>query len=313
MAVLISVVICTFNRSDLVGTLLHGLCRQTMDKSEYEIIVVDNNSSDDTCDVAKCFCQDYPNVRYCFEEQQGLSHARNRGWWEARGEYVGYIDDDCKAPEQWLAVAKEVIQEVSPAVLGGPYYAFYNSPKPAWWRDWYRSCEHAEKARALRQDEYLSGNNIFFRRGILEVLGGFDTSLGMSGGSLAYGEETAFLRRMRKSMSHELIYYDPRLFVYHLVPERKMSLWWTARQRFAGGRYSFRVFHSVSSSSHAGLRYLVRQACGILVGFVSDLSNGLLRRDRSKYPYIENYLYEEVLNHFRRMGMLYEQCRLRLG
>jgi glycosyltransferase involved in cell wall biosynthesis len=286
---------------------------QALEKTEYEIIVVDNNSSDDTRDVVSGFCEVYPNVRYSFEAQQGLSHARNRGWREARGEYVAYVDDDCKATTQWLAVARAVILEKSPGVLGGPYYAFYNSPKPAWWRDRYRSCEHAERARALRENEYLSGGNIFFRREILEALGGFDTRLGMSGGNLAYGEETALLRCVRNRMPDEIIYYDPALFVYHLVPARKMSLLWTARQRFAGGRYSYQVFRNGNAGFDTGYRYLLKQGLKTLLALVSDLCRGLLCRNRCKYPYFENFLFEEVLYHFRSLGRLYGQHDCRHG
>ena len=313
MSILISAVVCTFNRSDLLANLLEGLCRQAVEKSEYEIIVVDNKSRDNTRHVVRGFCKDYPNVRYCFEAQQGLSHARNRGWREARGEYVAYIDDDCKAPEQWLAVARAVILEKSPGVLGGPYYAFYNSPKPAWWRDRYQSREHVEKARALRENEYLSGGNIFFRREILEALGGFDTHLGMSGGSLAYGEETALLRCVRNRMPDELIYYDPALFVYHLVPARKMSLLWTARQRFADGRYSYLVFRNEDTGSDVGHRRLLKQAVKTLLVLVSDLGRGLFYRDRCNYPYFENFLFEELGYHFRRLGGLYGQHECRFG
>jgi glycosyltransferase involved in cell wall biosynthesis len=313
MSVLISVVVCTFNRSDLLANLLEGLCLQAVEKPEYEIIVVDNNSRDDTRDVVRGFCKAYPNVRYCFEGRQGLSRARNRGWRKARGEYVAYIDDDCKAPEQWLAVARAVILEKSPGVLGGPYYAFYNSPKPAWWRDRYRSCEHGERPRALRENEYLSGNNIFFRREILQTLGGFDTRLGMSGGSLAYGEETALLRCVRNRMPDELIYYDPALFVYHLVPVRKMSLLWTARQRFADGHYSYLVFRNGNAGSDVGHRRLLKKGLKTLLVLVSDLGRGLFYRDRCKYPYFENFLFEEVLCHFRGLGGLYGQHESRFG
>ena len=92
----ISVVVCTFNRAQLAATAIESLCEQTADKSQYEVIVVDNNSQDNTREVTEDFCSRYPNLRYCLEEEQGLSHARNRGWRESRGVYVAYVDDDCR-------------------------------------------------------------------------------------------------------------------------------------------------------------------------------------------------------------------------
>lgn len=105
----ISVVVCTFNRADILPLALQSLCEQTPHHDQTEIIVVDNNSPDNTRQVVDEFIEKYPNIRYCFEPIQGLSHARNRGWREARGEYVGYLDDDAKAPPEWLhsAIAQE--------------------------------------------------------------------------------------------------------------------------------------------------------------------------------------------------------------
>ncbi|MGD8380729.1 MAG: glycosyltransferase, partial [Syntrophobacterales bacterium] len=93
----ISVIVCTYNRAELLGGTLRTLCHQTLDTSEYEVIVVDNNSTDNTREVVDEFCRRSSNVRYCFEPQQGLSHARNQGLQEAKGKYVAYIDDDARA------------------------------------------------------------------------------------------------------------------------------------------------------------------------------------------------------------------------
>ena len=124
---LISVVICTYNRADLARQAITSVLAQDFPQTEYELLIVDNNSTDHTGALAQEFCKAYPNVRYIFESHVGLSAARDRGWQEAGGEYVGYIDDDCKVPASWLSAAAEVIEQVHPAAFGGPYYAFYNS------------------------------------------------------------------------------------------------------------------------------------------------------------------------------------------
>ena len=112
--------------------------------------------------------------------KQGLSHARNRGWKEAKGKYVGYIDDDAKAPPQWVSVAQKVIENMKPAAFGGGYRAYYDSPKPNWWKDEYRSHIPGKEARILEEDKYLSGGNLFFRLSLLQKLGGFDPNFGMT-------------------------------------------------------------------------------------------------------------------------------------
>jgi glycosyltransferase involved in cell wall biosynthesis len=305
---LISVVVCTYNRANLLVDALQSLCEQSIERSEYEVVIVDNNSTDKTSEVVDEFCHRFANVRYCFEPKPGLSHARNRGYREAKGEFVAYTDDDCRIPEKWLAVAKEIIERISPGVFGGPYFPYYRVPKAYWFKDSYGSNYQGDKARILKEGEYLSGGNIFFRRTLLETLGGFDAGLGMSGQEIAYGEETALLRRIRVTMPDQLIYYDPRLYVLHLVQGKKMRIRWTMRQRFVDGRYSYRVFLSDDHPAVGRLR-LARRAALTLMELTADLARGVLQRDSKRYPYVQNYLYERALRHLRTLGMLYELYR----
>ncbi len=178
--VLISVVVCTYNRCDLLEQVMKTLVIQTLSRDQFEIIVVDNNSKDGTSKVTDLFIVNNPetNIRYALETKQGLSHARNRGWKEAKGEYVSYIDDDCKAPGQWLEVAKQIIDQHFPTIFGGPYYAFYSSPKPNWFKDSYGSHTLGDQAHPMGLDEFVSGGNIFFQKSLLQKIGGFDPNLG---------------------------------------------------------------------------------------------------------------------------------------
>ena len=305
---MISIVICTYNRAHLLAGALQSVCEQPLDSSEYELIVVDNNSTDNTRAVTESFAQRYPNLRYCFEPQQGLSHARNRGFWCAQGEYVGYLDDDAKASAAWLAVAQEIITRLAPGVFGGPYYAFYNSPQPRWWKDSYRSREHAEKARPLTgYYEDLSGNNIFFRRTLLEKMGGFDPQFGMSGDKIATCEETEFLLRIRETMPNELIYYDPRLTITHLVHAKKMTFKWLIRHRFADGRSHGRMYHA---SKPLSKRKLLRQSTRLLLSLVKHLVRSVWGREQTQYPYVQNYWFEQALPRVEKLGSLYEQWQM---
>ncbi len=308
----ISVVVCTYNRAGLLPTVLHSLCAQAFAPSAYEIIVVDNNSTDLTASVAEEFCERYPNVHYCFEPRQGLSHARNRGYQEARGAYVGYIDDDSKAPENWLATAQEIIDTVGPGMFGGPYFAFYNTPKPRWFRDAYGTHEEGDQARIVPAVAYayLSGGNVFFRRSLLDATDGFDASLGMVGDKVAYGEETALQRYIQATMPDELVYYDPRLCTHHLVQAHKMRLGWSARQRFVVGRYIYQVFGDWLTVAD-GRRALLIRAARTLLAFGLDLGWGAMRRDRARYPFYQNYLYERSFLHLESLGKLYEHyCQI---
>ena len=255
------------------------------------------------------FSRRFGNVRYCFHAEQGLSHARNRGWQEARGEYVAYVDDDCRVPEKWLEVAKEVVRHVSPGVFGGPYFAYYNSPKPRWFKDAYCSKDFGEYARFLSQREYLSGGNVFFRRALLQALHGFDPKLGMSGKRAAYGEETSLIQRIRADMPDQLIYYESRLHVYHLVRADKMTTRWIIRHRFHGGQYSHEILRGNPPEDVTSL-LLVAKAVSRLLLVIVDLVYGALFRDRTRYPFFQNYIYEHTSRYLRALGLYYAQAQL---
>lgn len=304
----ISVVICTYNRAELLANSLQTLCEQTINKSDYEILVVDNNSQDGTPSLTKTFCRNYPNIRYALETRQGLSHARNRGWREAKGRYVAYVDDDCKMPARWLAVAMQIIDQIAPAVFGGPACAFYNSPKPYWWKDRYGTYEQSQVSRPLRGLEYLKGNNIFFRRDVLESMNGFDARLGMTDKKLGYHEETELQIRIRKTMPDELIYYDTNLHVFHLVRAETMTWRWILNSCFASGRYSYYAFQSINPRIVTLTKFqLLIKASAILLFIFKDIFVGALRNDRERYPHLQNYLYENTIRHMIVLGEIYEQ------
>jgi hypothetical protein len=125
----------------------------------------------------------------------------------------------------------------------------------------------------------------------------------MSGRKLAYGEETALSRRIRATMPEQVIYYDPELYVYHLVHSKNMSLHWIIRQRFATGRYSYRVFQGNNSIARARHDGLERQSLKkVLLKLLRDV-----RWDRARQPHFQNYLYEDVFGYLHSLGVLYER------
>lgn len=308
MSILISVVVCTYNRADLLTRALQSLCDQTLGSSRYEVIVVDNNSEDNTREVTEEFRRQYHNVRYCFEPQQGLSYARNRGCQEAKAAYVAYIDDDCEVPNHWLATAIHIIENYSPAVFGGPSYPIYYTSKPPWYKDSYATHEPSKHARTLEPSEYtfIVGGNAFFRRTLLQAIGGFDVSLGMRGREIAYGEDANMLISIRDQMPDQTIYFDPRLYIFEPIRPEKMTMRWFVRERFAKGRYYFHRHRGRESPRR--LKLLARAARNSLA-LATVLARAFLSRDRRQYPYIQGYLYEHAREPLKRFGTVYEQYR----
>lgn len=246
-------------------------------------------------------------IRYVQEPRTGLSNARNRGYRESTGQFVAFIDDDCRLPPTWIEKAIETIESKQPDVVGGPYYPVYERPPPKWFQDRYGSHEPADRARPLRDGEYLNGGNIIFRRSTLVELGGFDVRLGMRGDQLGYGEETAFLQQLRVRRPGCNVLYEPELAVGHLVRSEKYSWMWQIRQRWADGRSWVRLAEPDRASNLSPVRFV-----GELAIWIMRLGHRLwggVTRDRRRYPYYRSWFYEEVLGLVRQLGALVETAR----
>jgi glycosyltransferase involved in cell wall biosynthesis len=301
----VSVVLCTYNRVEILKGALRTLCHQPGSGHHHELIIVDNNSSDKTKECSLGYSEKFDHVRYVFEQQQGLSHARNRGLEEARGEYIAFIDDDCEVPEDYIVRLIDVLRKVKPAVLGGPAYPFYKSPKPGWYRDKYAQYQLDENARALDKKEYAYGFNMVFRCACLEAVGGFDPELGMTGDDIGYGEDIVPQRLIREKMPAEVFYYDPQVRVFHLVRPEKMTLRWVMQAQYHQGKSRDRIFGGMDNDAPATITVWRKSMMSIL-GIVKDAIVGLLARDKTIYPCYQNYLYEHTSAYFVTLGKLHQ-------
>lgn len=311
MPLLFSICLYTHNRAQLLAQALESVCAQTLPADQFEIIVVDNRSTDDTRPVVEKFASRFKNLRYCYEEHLGSANARNRGWREARGQVIGFIDDDGKAPHEWLNVAARVVRTYSPDLFGGPIYPFYDAPKPDWFRDAYGTLTPSGPSRFLDSpDEYLYGSNLFVRRSLLQAVGGFDERLGMKGRKIGYGEETVLIRMVRQVFPASRLYFETDLMNYHLVRQEKLHFPWQFCRRFAEGRDGYHIF---GNGVH-GMTW--RHAIGILalpVVIAFEASVGAVLRNRQAFPFAQNYYYERVLQRVATFGRLYERLRCTLN
>ena len=306
--VVFSVVIPTYNHAELLRGALETVCRQAFDERRYEVIVVDNNSTDGTRSVVEAFATQHRGVRYCLEPTQGLNHARNCGWRNARGLYVAILDDDCRAPDEWLTVAAEIVERRSPTIFGGPYYTAFEGVKPSWVSENFNSYIPFPEpdARVLGRDEYgaLVGGNVFIRRTVFDSVGGFDPSLGHVGKTVLFGDETEFFGRVSERYPGTFC-YEPRLAVHHLVRREKLTLWFNVRASFGAGRSAVqsRRLHGARTKG----RVLLDAGVTALV-LIRDVLVRAPLRDRRKYPHVLTYIHDHTLEYVRRLGSLYEQA-----
>jgi glycosyltransferase involved in cell wall biosynthesis len=292
----LSVAVCTYNRADLLSGCLQSLAEQTADKSQYEVIVVNNNSTDATQEICEEFAKKHSNFRLVREPRQGLAYARNKGWNEAWCDYVGFIDDDAKADKEWLKRAHETIKTIRPEIFGGPYYPFYIGEKPKWMSDKFGTMQYGESG-FLEDNQFLSGSNIFFKKTLLDELGGFNPDLGMKGSKIDFGEETWLIVKARKAGIKT--YYCHDMKVYHLVAEYKKNPFWYLQAAYEHGRSADRMFMTDHQYEEGELIYGLLKDLDL---FVSEMRRCILDAQEGEMDFLENRVIERLAPVMDRLG-----------
>jgi glucosyl-dolichyl phosphate glucuronosyltransferase len=293
----ISVVVTTYNRSELLRNCLESLCQQTLDRSLYEVIVVDNLSTDDTRQIVEDF-KETGIVSYFIESQAGMNYARNLGLKEARGNYVAYIDDDALAAPNWLEVAfREITTRLPPLdCLGGPIFPFYTSMRPEWFEDKYEIRRDWKSPRYLKSGEPFSGSNMIWKKNTLEELNGFNPDVGVIGNTLRLGGETIVFSKIWSVFASPQMYFSPDLIVRHWVPEFKMKVSYRLKRNIAQGQYLAKTNKSKAIS------YRVCRFCWLML----DCSKICVRAiiNIGSYPHWQNWIIEQWADFFMSVGEL---------
>ena len=123
---LLTIVICTYNRAHILPEALESLLRQTVSPEDYYLLIIDNNSTDNTQEVLIPFKERFPYMRIVMEYNQGLSHARNRALKECQTEWLAFLDDDAKAHPDWVETILQTIEKGDFDGFGGPFYAWHH-------------------------------------------------------------------------------------------------------------------------------------------------------------------------------------------
>lgn len=242
-AVELSVVISTYNRAPQLAECLKALSVQVPPPGAWEVIVVDNNCTDDTAEVVERTRAWAPMpVRYVVEQRQGVAFGRNTGIAHAQGRILAFTDDDVMPPADWIGTMLGLFEEHRADILGGRVMPRWGAPVPAWITQWledrqYRHTHlgilaHPEATHLTRQTDYppIWTANAAMSRHVFVELGGFDTRLGRVGRKRYGGEDTDLIRR---AVARGLrVVYDPRLTVWHRIPPERMTRRNFRRMRF---------------------------------------------------------------------------------
>ena len=284
-----TVIICTYNRASNLPRCLDALANQQgVDHRAWEVLVVDNNSSDNTPKVVADLAKKLPiNVRYVHEAEQGLNYARNTGIRESDSKYFSYVDDDILVSRIWLSSLLEAFEANDADAVGGRIHLDPSVILPKWIRpdtDMMGFLGYQDFGEApLRLDghhRYPFGGNMAFNRRVVERIGYFNPKVGRKGAGqkrseLFKGAETEYFHRLAAT-GETRIFYAPNAIVYHQVMPFQLDKKYFRTIHFNAGYQKAFHDHSIYTRKWFGIpRFYFPQLARSLRKYLSQvLTNG---------------------------------------
>jgi glycosyltransferase involved in cell wall biosynthesis len=239
--VTVTVILCTYNRCQSLAKALASVAESVMpEATDWEVLVVDNNSKDDTRQVVLSFATKYPGrFRYLFEPQPGKSYALNSGIAQAYGDTLAFMDDDVTVEPTWLNNLTARLEDGEWAGSGGRILPEQTFQFPNWLSLENRYAlaplalfDLGQEAGVLNESPF--GTNMAFQKRIFAKHGAFRTDLGPRPDSEIRNEDTEFGRRLLAK--GERLRYEPSAIVYHSVSENRVRkqyflTWWFDKAR----------------------------------------------------------------------------------
>jgi glucosyl-dolichyl phosphate glucuronosyltransferase len=220
----VSVVICTYNRDKFIGEALNCLAKQTLPADQFEVIVVDNKSTDSTAAISKKFIAEHPelNMRYVMEPNKGLSFARNRGIEEAKAAIITYIDDDAEVIPGFLQSIVAFMQaDKTVAGIGGKVIPKYSESEEPKWMSRYLDgmvgqIDYGPDTKRFDSSmKYPGGCNMTYTKEILQKAGGFNNKL-----TFRADDKYIFFQVTKYT---DNIYYLPEAALYHNIDKDRLT------------------------------------------------------------------------------------------
>lgn len=210
-----TIIFPTLNRSGQLREAVASARAQTLADEDFEIMVVDNGSTDDTRDVVAALnaLPEKP-VRYVFEKRPGLHWARHAAAKAAEGDLLAYTDDDCVLTPHWAETIMDVFKQEDCAVAGGPIRVDWIDPPPAWAPKLYKFgyLDLGPERKELAWPQFVYGGNIVVKKALLMAVGGFNPDTSYLDRLVGDGE-MGLCRKIYAAGGR--IVYEPRALVYH--------------------------------------------------------------------------------------------------
>lgn len=251
----ISVVVCTYNRADYITDAMNSLYAQSLDKSYYEVIIVNNNSSDNTAAICENYISAHPDAQFYFinEPKQGASFARNTGAALSRSPLLCFMDDDAVATPDYLERIVSFFNEHADAGgLGGKIIPRYIPAEPKWMSYYVSSLvgnfDYAQEVALFKPGKYPLESNMIVRKEDFVAVNGFNTALPGVAGTLRIGGEGKEFFFKLQAMGKP-IYYDPAISVEHVVEVKKLT-----------AEYMYRVASGIGRGEQVRVKAIGRMA-----------------------------------------------------
>jgi glycosyltransferase involved in cell wall biosynthesis len=289
-----TLLIATYNRAALLSETLDSIrALQVAPGRRWDVVVVDNNCTDDTRAVVERHARNYPvPLRYVFEGRQGRSSALNTGIAASRGSVIAMTDDDVRVEEGWLDAACDALADPSIAYAGGPVTPIWEAPPPRWldltrgdlWGTIAIQDHGGDRFLYEEARKVPLGANMAARRSLFAAIGVFRADLGRSSGRLLMGQEVPeLLMRARAAGRRGL--YVPAMRVHHHIPAARLTRGYFRKWWFGKGvsRSALELMQPVTElgvdlreTPHIARvpRYMYGSAVRDLVGCVLNLVRG---------------------------------------
>jgi glucosyl-dolichyl phosphate glucuronosyltransferase len=246
----LSVIIATYNRARSLADVLDSLALQENDAAyDHEIIIADNNSSDETRSVVDSFQGRFgKRLKYVFVPEQGKSKALNRAVGLSDADVLVFTDDDCVADTSWLKNIALAFMAADAACIFGRILPRWPTATPPLWlssstRFWGELAllDYGGQMKKVSSDnELFYGANFAITRAVLTDTGLFNADLGPKGRSVSLGEDTDLFLRLLDA--GQIMQYNPAMLVYHKVPLNRTRKSYFRKWRLRSGSYIARSF-----------------------------------------------------------------------
>ena len=270
----ISVVICSYNRALYITDAMDSLYQQTIDKAFYEVIVVNNNSTDNTIPICEKYISEHQDAHFifCNESKQGASFARNTGAAIATGELLCFMDDDAIAANDYLERIIQFFETHTDAGgLGGRIIPKYIPEEPKWMSVYVSSMvghfNYSQTVVEFSDNKYPLESNMIVRHIDFNLIGGFNINLpGVVGTVRIGGEGKDFFFKL-KALGRK-IYYDPFIQVQHVVEIAKLTPEYLYRVASGMGRGEKVRTQKIGQFAYLKkiIEYLLKLAAAIVLG-----------------------------------------------